>query len=368
MPKKFILISPKNRPTYNFRGDLLKEIISRGYEVVATGPDRENEDEIKALGVRLEVVPLSRNGTSILSDIKYYKALKKLIKREKPDATLGYTVKPSIYGALAAKSCKVPSVNSMVAGLGYTFTSKSFKARVLHAIVSFLYKRGLKKADNVFFQNPDDMKQFVDDGLVKAEKCTVVGGSGVNMQRFAPMPLPDGICFFMLARVMYCKGALEYLQAAELIKKKYPQVRFMLLGAVESIQDSVPMETVQSYVDKGIIEYFGETKDVRPYFAECSVYVLPSYREGTPRTVLEAMSMGRAIITTDVPGCRQTVRDGYNGYLVPVRDVAALAEAMESFVLKPELIAEMGQNGIKYCAEHFEVGTVNKKMIDTMGI
>ncbi len=368
MSKKFLLISPKNRPTYNFRGDLLKEIIAKGYEVVATGPDRENEDEIKALGVRLEVVPLSRNGTSIVSDIRYYSALKKLIKKEKPTATLGYTVKPSIYGALAAKACKVPSVSSMIAGLGYTFTSKSFKARVLHRIVSFLYKRALKKADNVFFQNPDDMKQFVDDGLVKAEKCTVVGGSGVNMQKFSPMPLPDGICFFMLARVMYCKGALEYLQAAELIKKKYPNVRFMLLGAVEKIQDSVPLETVQSYVDKGVIEYFGETKDVRPYFSQCSVYVLPSYREGTPRTVLEAMSMGRAVITTNVAGCRQTVKDGYNGFLVPVKDVDALASSMERFILKPELIAEMGQNGIKYCADNFEVSIVNKKMIDTMGI
>lgn len=368
MPKKFLLISPKNRPTYNFRGDLLKEIKGRGYEVIATGPDRENEEDIAALGVRLVVVPLSRNGTSIKSDIKYYKSLLKLIRDEKPDVTLGYTVKPSIYGALAAKKAGVACVNSMVAGAGYTFTSKSFKARVLHKIVSFLYRKALKKADNVFFQNPDDMEMFVKDKLVSESKCTVVGGSGVNMQKYAPVPLPDGICFFMLARVMYCKGALEYLQAAEIVKKEHPQVRFMLLGAVEKIQDSVPMEIIKEYVGKGVIEYFGETKDVRPYFEQCSVYVLPSYREGTPRTVLEAMSMGRAIITTDVPGCRQTVEDGVNGFLVPAKDSDSLAAAMEKFVDDPSLIASMGANSIKRCADRFEVGKVNKVMMDTMGI
>ncbi len=368
MPKKFLLISPKNRPTYNFRGDLLKEIQAMGYEVVATGPDHENEEDIAALGVRLAVVPLARNGTSIRSDIKYYKSLLKLIREEKPDACLGYTVKPSIYGALAAKKAGVACVNSMITGAGYTFTSKSLKARVLHKIVSFLYKRALKKADNVFFQNPDDMAQFVGDKLVSADKCTVVGGSGVNMEKYSPMPLPDGICFFMLARVMYCKGALEYLQAAEAIKQKYPKVRFMLLGAVEKIQDSVPWETVAEYIDNGIIDYYGETKDVRPYFEQCSVFVLPSYREGTPRTVLEAMSMGRAIITTDVPGCRQTVDDGVNGFLVPAADSDSLADAMERFILNPELISTMGAKSIELCRERFEVGKVNKTMIETMGL
>ncbi len=368
MPKKFLLISPKNRPTYNFRGDLLKEIKSKGYEVVATGPDHENEEEIEALGVRLVVVPLARNGTSIKSDMKYYKSLLKVIREEKPDVCLGYTVKPSIYGALAAKKAGVECVNSMITGAGYTFTSKSFKARILHKIVSFLYKKALKKADNVFFQNPDDMAQFIEDKLVSSDKCTVVGGSGVNMQKYSPVPLPNGICFFMLARVMYCKGALEYLQAAETIKRKYPQVRFMLLGAVEKIQDSVPWDTISEYIDNGIIDYYGETKDVRPYFEQCSIFVLPSYREGTPRTVLEAMSMGRAIITTDVPGCRQTVENGVNGYLVPAADSAALAEAMERFIKQPELIATMGEKSIERCAEHFEVSKVNKIMLETMGI
>ncbi|MBE6677727.1 MAG: glycosyltransferase family 4 protein [Ruminococcaceae bacterium] len=368
MAKKFLLISPKNRPTYNFRGDLLKAIAEKGYEVVATGPDKENVDKIEALGVRHIVVPLSRNGTSIKSDIQYYRALLKVIKEEKPDITLGYTVKPSIYGALAARKAGVKGVYSMIAGLGYTFTSKTFKAKLLHKIVRFLYKRGLKKTDGVFFQNPDDMAEFVSTKLVKAEKCTVVNGSGVNMSRYTPTPYPEKLTFFMLARVMYCKGAMEYLQAAEAVKKAHPQVRFMLLGAVENIQDSVPKETVEDYVNRGVIEYFGETLDVRPYFDQCSVYVLPSYREGTPRTVLEAMSMARPVITSDAPGCRQTVEDGVNGYLVPVKDPKALEEAMLKFVKDPSLVEKMGKESLRLCSEKFEVGKVNGKMLKVMKI
>ncbi|MBQ3196328.1 MAG: glycosyltransferase family 4 protein [Clostridia bacterium] len=368
MAKKFLLISPKNRPTYNFRGDLLKAIAAKGYEVVATGPDRENVEKIEALGVRHIVVPLSRNGTSIKSDIEYYKALLKVIKEEKPDVTLGYTVKPSIYGALAAKKAGVKGVYSMIAGLGYTFTSKTLKAKVLHKIVRFLYKRGLKKADGVFFQNPDDMAEFVDTKLVKSEKCTLVNGSGVNMARYTPSPYPETITFFMIARIMYCKGALEYLQAAEAVKKAHPNVRFMLLGAIENIQDSVPKELVEDYVNRGVIEYFGETADVRPYFDQCSVYVLPSYREGTPRTVLEAMSMARPVITSNAPGCRETVNDGVNGYLVPVKDPKALEEAMLKFVNDPKLVEIMGKESFALCSEKFEVGKVNGKMMEIMKI
>lgn len=368
MAKKFLIISPKNRPTYNFRGDLLKAIAAEGYEVVATGPDRENADIIEAMGVRHIVVPLSRNGTSIKSDIAYYKALLKVIKEEKPDVTLGYTVKPSIYGALAARKAGVKGVYSMITGAGYTFTSKTFKAKVLHRIVSFLYKRALKKTDGVFFQNPDDMEEFVKSKLVKANKCTVVNGSGVNMAHYTPTPYPETLTFFMLARVMYCKGAMEYLEAAEAVKKAHPQVRFMLLGAVEKIQDSLPMEVIEDYVNRGVIEYFGETKDVRPYFCQSSVYVLPSYREGTPRTVLEAMSMARPIITSDAPGCRQTVKDGVTGFLVPVKDSKALEEAMLKFVEEPELVEKMGKESLELCKERFEVGKVNARMMEVMKI
>ncbi len=365
---KFLLISPKNRSVYNFRGDLIKAIQAQGYEVVVTGPDRENIDRVEELGVKFVEVPLKKNSVNFMSDLKYLRALKKVIKEEKPDVTLGYTVKPAIYGAMAAKSAGVKKINSMIPGGGYVFASKSFKAKIIRFFVFNLYRIGLSKCNSVIFQNPDDKHDFVSNHLVKEEKCRCVYGSGVNMAKYTVAPLPERMTFFMLSRVMYSKGVVEYLEAAAKVKEKYPDVRFMLLGAVENIQDSLSLQELQPYIDKGIIEYFGETTDVTPYFAQTSVYVLPSYREGTPRTVLEAMSMARPIITTDVPGCRQTVVDGENGFLVPSKNSDAIAEKMIWFIENQDKIEPMGKKSYEICEEKFEVGKVNEKMLLHMGI
>lgn len=366
--KKFILISPKNRTAYNFRGDLIKAIIAKGYEVVVTGPNRIDVDKIEALGARFVEIPANKNGTNPLADMKYMLALRRLMKAEKADVTLGYTIKPAIYGAMAAKLAGVKSRSSMITGAGYIFVAKSLKAKITGFIGKTLYKIGLRCANNVIFQNEDDKKEFIDLKLVKAKKCQVVNGSGVNMEHFAPAPFPERLTFFMLSRALYSKGVIEYLDACRIIHKKYPDVRLMYLGGLEPMQDAIPQEVVQSYIDDGSIEYFGETPDVRQYTERCSVYVLPSYREGTPRTVLEAMAMGRPIITTDVPGCRSTVIDGKNGFLVPAYDANAVAEKMEWFIKHPESIKTMGSESYNYCKEKFEVSAVNKRMLDIMGI
>jgi glycosyltransferase involved in cell wall biosynthesis len=365
---KFILISPKNRTTYNFRGDLLKEIISKGYEVIVTGPNEDGVDIIKELGVRFELIPLDKNGLSAAADIKYMIALKNLLKAEKPDVTLGYTIKPVIYGAIAAKLAGVKNINSMVTGVGYVFTAKTKKAKIIRTIAGILYRIGFKCANTVIFQNQDDLNEFVECKLLKYEKCWLVNGSGVNMQKFELAPLPERITFFMLSRVMNSKGIREYLQAAEEVKGKYPEVRFMLLGAVENIQDSLKMEDLRPYIDNGIIDYYGETDDVASYYRQCSVYVLPSYREGTPRTVLEAMAMGRPIITTDAPGCRETVVDGVNGFLVPVQDAVALAEKMEWFIKNQDEVIKMGQASYQFCRDKFDVQKVNADMLRYLGL
>jgi glycosyltransferase involved in cell wall biosynthesis len=365
---KFILISPKNRTTYNFRGDLLKEIINKGYEVIVTGPNEECIDKIKELGVRFVRIPLNKNGLSAIADIKYMLSLRTLLKEEKPDITLGYTIKPVIYGAIAAKLAGVKNINSMVTGVGYVFTAKTLKAKVIRTIVSILYRIGFKCANTVIFQNQDDLKEFVECKLLKREKCKLVNGSGVNMQKFEPAPLPEIITFFMLSRVMHSKGIREYLEAAKEVKGKYPEVRFMLLGAVENIQDSLRMEDLRPYIDNGIIDYYGETDDVASYYRQCSVYVLPSYREGTPRTVLEAMAMGRPIITTDAPGCRETVVDGVNGFLVPIKDSVALVEKMEWFITNQNKIKKMGQVSYNLCREKFDIKKVNKDMLRYLGV
>lgn len=364
----FVLLSPKNRTVYNFRGNLIKEIISRGYSVTVTGPNLVDVDKIQALGANFRVIENDKNGMNPLADLKYMLALYRLFKELKPSAILGYTIKPVIYGAMAARMAGIRNINVMITGVGYAFTASSPKARFVKAITSMLYRIALKCAHKVIFQNPDNLQLFVEQGLVDPLKCHVVNGSGVDTAHFALAPLPQKLTFFMLARVMYSKGVREYLAAAEQLKKKYPHVTFMLLGAVENIQDSLSMEQLEPYIRSGVIEYYGETSDVREYYKKASVFVLPSYAEGTPRTVLEAMSMGRPIITTDAPGCRETVQDGVSGYLVPVKDSKALAERMEAFIKNPQLIEQMGARSRAYAEEKYDVRKVNEAMLKVMEI
>lgn len=366
---KLILISPKNRTVYNFRGDLIKEIISKGYEVVVTGPDNTDIDKIQALGARFKEIPMQKTGTSISSDLKYCENLTKFLREEKPDVTLGYTVKPVVYGAIAAKRAGVKNINCLITGGGYTFVSRSIKARILGMVVRNLYRVGLLNATHVIFQNKDDLNEFSAKHLVNKRKCSYVNGSGVNINQFKPASMPEEPTFFMLSRLLKSKGVGEYLEAARTVKRQYPNAKFKLLGKYEYVmQDAMDREYIESFINEGIIERFEETDDVRPYYEMCSVYVLPSYREGTPRTVLEAMAMGRPIITTDTQGCRETVREGVNGFLVPVKDSAAVADKMIWFIEHPDQIEKMGEQSIRYVHKKFDVKKVNADMIRLMSI
>ena len=360
---KIIIISPKNRTVYNFRGELIKDFVKQGDTVIVTGPNDIDHDRIEALGAEFKIIPLEKNGINPIHDIRYYFRLKKLIKAEKPDITFGYTIKPNIYGAMAAKHGGAKRIVSMVTGAGYLFIAETLKAKLLRLMAMVLYRRGFAAADKVIFQNPDDQQEFVAHRLLKAEKTCLVNGSGVNMQHYVPAPLPRTTTFFMLSRIMKSKGVLEFLAAAEKAKARCPEASFLLLGAFEDIQDSIKKEFVQRYIDSGIIEYYGETDDVRAYYNKCSVFVLPSYREGTPRTVLEAMAMKRPVITTDVPGCRGTVEEGISGFLVPKGDADALAEKMIWFAEHPEKIEPMGEAAYRLCQEKYDVNKVNQDMM-----
>ena len=366
--KKFLLISPKNRTVYNFRGDLIRDIHSKGYEVVVTGPNRDSIERIEALGARFVQIPMNKTGINVFSDLRYFWQLFNVMRHEKPDITLGYTIKPVIYGAIAACLTGVPNRNSMITGVGYLFTATSLKAKILRLLALVLYRIGLGCAHRVIFQNPDDRAEFVSKGLLSDSKCRSVNGSGVNMKHFTPRPLPTRPTFFMLSRVLFSKGIREYLQAAKYVKTLHPQARFILLGAVENMPDSLTMQDLQPYIDAGIIDYYGETSDVRDYIEQCSVFVLPSYREGTPRTVLEAMSMRRAIITTNVPGCKETVINGVNGFLLPSKNADALAERMIWFIEHPDRIDAMAEHSLKLCREKYEIGRVNRTMLEIMKI
>lgn len=366
---KIIFVSPKNRTVYNFRGDLIKEIVAMGHEVVVTGPNRIDVDKIEALGARFVEIPMEKTGVNVKSDLKYIFALKKLFKNEKPDITFGYTIKPVVYGSIAAKMAKVKNRYSMVEGLGYIFTANTRKTKILRPIVKTLYRIGFKCSKKVIFINPDDLKDFTNMKLLKKDKCRLVNGAGVNLEHFTPEPLPEEPVFFMLSRALISKGVRVYLEATGIVRKKYPDVRMMLLGEIdESMQDSLKKEEVQKYVDMGAVEYFPEHPDVRLFYKQCSVFVLPSYREGVPRTTMEAMAMGRPVITTDAPGCRETVVDGETGFFVPTGDAKALADAMCRFIENPALIKTMGEKSYNFCKDKFDVHKVNADMLNHMEI
>jgi len=365
---RIAIISPKNRTIYNFRGDLIKEMIRLGHSVFVTGPNHIDVEKIESLGATFTCIPLEKNGLNIFDDIKYFFKLRSFLKKNKIDISLGYTIKPVIYGSIAARLANVKHISALVTGAGYLFTANTLKSRLLKIIAKFLYRIGFSCAHHIIFQNPDDRDEFIENSLLKKEKCFVVNGSGVNMNQFKPSTLPSQLTFFMLGRIMISKGVREYLSAAKIIKEKYPNIRFMLLGAIENIQDSLTMSEIQPFIDNDIIEFFGETSNVTAFYAKTSVFVLPSYREGTPRTVLEAMAMKRPIITTNAPGCRQTVLNGKTGFLVPIKDTAALAEKMEWMINHPDQIASMGEAAYQHCKDTYDVIHVNQNMLKIMKV
>jgi glycosyltransferase involved in cell wall biosynthesis len=344
-----------------FRGDLIDSWIAGGHTVIAAAPGRDVEEKLKIKGVEYFSIPLERAGLNPVKDFVLLLHLIRLFYRVKPDFLFLYTVKPVIYGSLAAYLKPGCRVFSMITGLGYVFSDAENKG-LLQKLTACLYRIALKRNEKVFFQNPDDLALFQELRLVAERKCLLVNGSGVNLDYYKPATLPTGApVFLMIARLLKEKGFKEYVKAARTIKEKYPEVIFkMIAWQLKGSPSVIPADQVERWKAEGLVEIFGETDDVRSYLVESSVYVLPSYREGTPRTVLEAMAMGRAIITTDAPGCRETVIDWVNGFLVPVRDSKSLAAAMERFILEPELIAKMGKASRRIAEEKYDVHKVNQ--------
>ena len=366
--KKFVLISPKNRSAYNFRGDLINDIQEKGYEVVVTGPNQEGVDKIQALGARFIEVPIDKNGLNPFADIAYCFKLCKILKKEKADATMGYTIKPVIYGSIAAWMDGVKNRTAMVTGAGYLFASKTWKARIIKMLSFVLYRIGLSSAQKVIFQNIDDLNEFVDNRLVRKGKCYVVNGSGVNMKKYTPSDYPNVPSFFFIVRLVNAKGVMDFVKAAEIVKKTYPQSRFMILGKLEkNLPDAITEEDLMPYVNSGTVELFPETDNIAQYYAMTSVFVLPTaYREGTPRVILEALASARAVITTFTPGCKETVIDGQNGFFVPTHNPQAVAEKIKYFIEHPQEIERMGRMSLELCKNKYEVSIINKQMLEIM--
>ena len=366
---KILVVSPRNKSVFNFRGDLIRDMISKGHEIVVLGPDQEYVEDVLALGISEFVeVKLVKDNTSMMGDLTYLKNLVGIMRKQKPDLVFGYTIKPVIYGSIAAKLTGVSHIYAMVPGLGRIYSSNGMKAKIIRFITKLLYTVAFAACDKVIFQNGDDIAELVSKHYLPENKTSRVNGSGVNMERFTRTPLPEKPVFLMVSRVIREKGVMEFCQAARSVKQSCPDARFILLGGLDVSLGALKMEDIQPFIADGSIEFPGEVKDPVAFYQQCSVFVLPSYyREGLPRTLLEAMSCGRAIITTDWPGCREPVEDGVNGFMIPVRDADTLAQRMETLAKDPALAEQMGRAAYETCRQKYEVGIVNEQMRDVIG-
>ena len=368
---KIFIVASYADSIYRFRGPLIQAMIDRGWDVVVAAPGLDGAGEFgrffESKGIRIYSIPLQRTGTNPLRDMASLLCLYRILVREKPDVLFAYTVKPVVYGVLAAVLAGVKRRYALITGLGYAFTDD--RKGVVPNIVKFLYRLSFSFSTKVFFQNPDDEALFRNIDLLPVNiPSVVVDGSGIDISQFQVAPLPDKHHFLLIARLLGDKGIREYVAAAKIVKVLHPESVFSLVGWIDENPDAIPQDELDNWIAQGDIEYLGKLADVRPAIQSASVYVLPSYREGTPRTVLEAMAMGRPIITTDAPGCRETVLDGVNGYLVPVKSVDGLVNAMLRFIDRPESVQIMGGKSRSIAEVRYDVNKVNEKMLNEMGI
>ena len=313
---------------YNFRLGLIDALLQEGHTVVLVAPEDEYTRKLRALGYQVETVGMDRRGINPLRDISFFLQLYRLYQAIRPDLTLHFTVKPNIYGTLAASALNIKTVNT-VSGLGTVF----LKRGVVSWVAQQLYRITFQLPQRVFFHNEDDYQLFIDRGLITRQRAKVVPGSGVNIQHFVPeegSSAANPFTFLVISRLLYDKGIVEYAEAARALQQQGVHARFQLLGSRDpQHKRGIPNALVDTWIKDQIIDYLGTTDDVRPYIRQADAVVLPSYREGLPRTLLEAASLQKPIVTTNTPGCRHVVADGRNGLLCRVRDAVDLADKMD---------------------------------------
>ncbi|MDG1730914.1 MAG: glycosyltransferase family 4 protein [Algibacter sp.] len=369
--KRILVVASCANSLINFRGDYIQRLISEGYDVY-TAVDSYPEkvlSKLKEYGVKAPLeYYLQRTGLNPFNDLKTIFNLKKLIKENNIDLVFPYTVKPVIYGSLAANMAKVPVV-SLITGLGFTFTGLTLKSKVLQRLNEFLYKISIRKNKVVVFQNNDDRSLFFDRHiLTKKNKTQVVSGSGVNLDQFTfrPNHNSNGITsFIIVTRLIREKGTHLFIEAAKVLKQKYPNTEFHVIGSVQNSPSAIKVEELQSLHENGTLVFHGSQSNVLQHLTKQDVFVLPTfYREGVPRSILEALSVGLPIITTDSPGCRETVLEGENGFLIPPQNLEALIKAMEFFITNPKRLTEMGLKSREYAEKRFDVDIINQDLID----
>ena len=350
---------------FNFRRPVVEALLAKGWDVIALAPDDGHARSVIEMGARFLAIRIDSSGTSPLRDARLFLDYVRTLRALRPQAFLGFTVKPNIYGSLAASILGIRVVNN-ISGLGTAF----LKRGPLNHLVSGLYRVALRRSARVFFQNPHDRDLFIARGLVRSEQAELIPGSGINLQHFQPEPPPAGapFRFLFVGRLLTDKGLVEYVEAARMLKARRPEVDFAILGPAGSDNRSaVPIEQVERWQREGIVSYLGQSDDVRPFLGQADCVVLPSYREGLPRTLLEAAAMARPMIATDVPGCRDVVIDGENGFLCQSRSVPALAAAMDAMLgLGPDERAAMGRRARAMVEERFDQALVARAYVEAL--
>ncbi len=373
---KIVLISTTGASFYGFRADLIHLMVEQGHTVYALTSEYTDQclEKIKALGAVPITYQLSRGGLNPFADIASFLQLKRILKELKPDVVFSYFAKPVIYGGMAAKAAKVPMNIGMLEGLGYTFTDQpegqTTKTKIIKSIQVLLYKMSVPHLDKMIFLNPDDQKDLIQKYGLKVPTVHILGGIGLNLKDYPYVVAKnDPVRFLFIGRLLKEKGVFELIQAIRIVKSKYPEAHFTVLGEIDhQNMGALKQEQLNQLVEEKLFEYPGYVTNIKDWITDTSVFVLPSYREGVPRSTQEAMAIGRPVITTDVPGCRETVVDGENGFLVPRWDVTALVEKMCYFIENPHQVNIMGKESYKIAQEKFDADKVNSKLIEIMGL
>lgn len=368
MSKKIVIALNTAWNLVNFRAGLIRALVADGYKVVAVAPNDEYALRLAELGCRFVALPMDNKGTHPGRDLLLFFRFVRLLRRERPDVFLGYTVKPNVYGSLAAHALGIPVVNN-IAGLGAVFIRDNWLTR----LVRQLYKTALLRSRHVYFQNVEDMRLFVEHGLVAPEKASRLPGSGIDLTLFRGEPMlaleNRPFRFLLVARLLWDKGVGEYVEAARMVRQEHPTVVFQMLGFLDvKNPTAVTNEQMKDWVDEGLIDYLGVTDDVKPFLIASDCVVLPSYREGVPRSLLEAAAIGRPIVTTDAVGCRDAVDNGVSGLLCRVSDALDLANKLELMLsLSNEQRAEMGRNGREKMQREFDEQIVIGRYLEVIG-
>ncbi len=371
--KRVLIIANSSFTIFNFRSELISRLKELNCEIHVACPQipinkykKEIKDYLKEMKIQYHELKIDRSALNPISDLFLILKITKIMKKIKPHIVLSYTIKANIYALLASAFFNKIKVFPNITGLGYVFINNDLFTRFIRLVVNFQYRIAFKFSQKVFFQNYDDMNTFKLNGLLNGVKTKKINGSGVNLERFSSSGTKkDNLSFIFVGRLLKDKGIYEYIDAARIIKEKYPSAKFRVLGELDNNPTSLNADELNLLLDEKIIEYISDG-DVYKWLDRSEVFVLPSYREGTPKSTLEALSMGLPIITTDVPGCRETIEDEVNGYLIKDKDEKALAEAIEKFIKNRDLIYSMGLKSRELAESKFDVNKVVEVIIDEL--